>query len=119
MSPPATSILKRERGNLYLAGADIDFVGKVAADAVVKDWHFPQDCVANRIVRDGVHQHMTLLSRQEISYLVEKVVSDGDSAAELYTMLEDDEPTELEGMREARKKLQNQQQSDPRPVQSE
>mmetsp|Transcript_4416 Transcript_4416/g.10612 ORF Transcript_4416/g.10612 Transcript_4416/m.10612 type:complete len:1152 (-) Transcript_4416:225-3680(-) len=94
MPPPAASILKRERGNLCLAGTDIDFVGIVAADAALKDWHLSQDCVANRIVRDGVHQHMTLLSRNEISYLVEKVASDGDSATALYIMLEDDELTE-------------------------
>jgi len=93
MPPPTFGILTRDRGSLYLTGADIDFVGNLATDAALNNLNYPQDCVAKRIARDGILQHMTLLSRKEISSLVEKAAAScGESASTVFTMLNNGEP---------------------------
>ena len=70
-------LVKRERGNIYLVGRNIDLVGELAAEAAMCNWNktkphsLPYGYVSNRIVRDGtLHLHMTLLARKEISQLV-------------------------------------------------
>ena len=93
-SVPPSSILKRERGNLYLAGADIDLVGNLATEAALKENQLTQTCKRNRITRDGIHHHITLLSTKEIGELVKKAASDCVDADAFRDMIEVGNPLE-------------------------
>ena len=88
--PPlrSPSIAKRERGNLYLAGEDIDFVANRAVEASLDEGILSQACVTNRVTRDGTHYHMTLLSVKEIRDLVTQLASDSENNAAFRDMLD-------------------------------
>lgn len=109
--PPSPSVLKRERGSLYFAGADIDFVGNLASEAApnprpcsLKDKNddrrskqreatsrdrrvVPPEFASKRAARDGTHRHMTLLTKNEIDQVVKKAVPGNESGAAFRAVL--------------------------------